>query len=164
MRQFGERQVPEGVHFLGGGRRIRRIDLHIPLPYRLQNGVRVHHVGMGLYPVEILRKRPLVFAALLERMEHKLSGGGICSGIVAARPLPFAARKSRLWAPPSYTAEGGHGFRNRYPLRKLSTYVEGNLGNLLHAVAGPALLDALRELQHGALAHAIAEIIGPGSI
>ncbi len=49
------------------------------------------------------------------------SGGGLCSGTVAPRPLPFAACYARLWAPPSYTAEGGHGFRNRDPLRKAFT-------------------------------------------
>ena len=125
VRKLGERQVPEGVHFLGGGRRERRIDLDIPLPYRLQDGVRMHHVGMGLYPMEVLRKSALVLAALFKTMQYKLSGGGT--------------------------------------LRKLSTYVEGNLGNLLHAVAGPAFLDTLGEFQHGPFSHAVAEVIGPGS-
>ena len=124
MRQLGKRQVPEGVHLLGGGRRIRRIYLHIAFPHRLYDGIRVHHVRMRLYPVEILRKRPFVPLAFFEGMQYQRSGGG--------RDVIFLID------------------------------IEGDLGNLLHPVAGPAFLDAPGELQHRAFAHAVAEVIGPG--
>ena len=76
MRQLGERKVPETVHFLLSCRRIRRVNLHITFPYRLQDGIRMHHVGMGLNPVEILCKGNFVLLALFKTMKHQGPGGG----------------------------------------------------------------------------------------
>ena len=56
MRQFCERQVPERIHLLLRGRRIRGIDPHITVPDRLDDYRRMQHVGMGLNQMEILRK------------------------------------------------------------------------------------------------------------
>src|SRR5574344_511171 len=66
MRPLGKRQVPERVHFLGGCRRIWRIDLHIAVLEGLYDCLGMHHVGMSLDLVEILRKSLLVSAAFFK--------------------------------------------------------------------------------------------------
>ena len=80
MRSLGERQVPERIHLLRRGWRVRWIDLDISVPYRLDDSRRMHHVGMGLDQVEILRNSLLVGQAFLIGMQHQ-----------RVLDLPFAA-------------------------------------------------------------------------
>ena len=71
MRQFGKRQVPEGIHIFLTGRRIRGINLHIAITAAFDDGIRMHHIGQSLNMMKILGKSAFVPLALLERMEFK---------------------------------------------------------------------------------------------
>ena len=68
VRKFGERQVPAGVHLLGRGGRIGRIHLHVAVADGLDERLRVKHIRLNLYFMEILSKRNLILATLFERM------------------------------------------------------------------------------------------------
>ena len=122
MRQLRERQVPVRIHFLGRRRRIRRIDLHISLPHRLDDRIRMHHVRMLLDPMEILRELILIPLTLLETMQNQ----------------------------------------NAFLFLPGASLVDSNLRNRFHAVAVPAILDALCQREHRAFAHAVAEVVGTG--
>ena len=71
VRQLGEWQVPEGIHFIFACRRIRRVDLDIAVPDGLHDGLRVEHIGVGFDLVEVFCEGLSVGKAALVRMEYE---------------------------------------------------------------------------------------------
>ena len=65
VRQFGERQRVNPIHFLFSRGRIRRIDADETVSYLLYQHFCVQAICLALYYIEVLRESQLVAAAAL---------------------------------------------------------------------------------------------------